>query len=78
MPLFQEEEEEEEEKEKEKKNKRKGKGKSTGKPNRSTTWKKEEINNPPLCSYNHEAPSYVENPQQYFHKFFSFHLIKHI
>ena len=72
MPLFQEEEEKEEE------DKRNGKCKSTDKPkrkptnalqNRSIIWK--DINNALLRTYNHEAPSYVECPQQYFPRFFS-------
>ncbi|KAK3885607.1 hypothetical protein Pcinc_010198 [Petrolisthes cinctipes] len=82
-----EDREAEEEEEEETTRKGKGRGKANAKPKRRpksalqlrpTTWKKEDISNPPLPSYNHQLPSYVESPQQYFNRFFTLQLIKHI
>ena len=44
----------------------------------TTTWKRVDIENPALPTYQHESPTYVECPSQYFYKFFSPQLIKHI
>ena len=44
----------------------------------STTWKRVDITNPPLPTYEHESPIYLECPSQYFYKFFTPQLIKHI
>ena len=70
-----------EESQAESKSKGKGKGKGKGKSTlqtRPTTWKKVDITNPPLPEYEHTAPLYVESPQEYFYRFFSPQLIKHI
>ena len=80
-----EEEDEEEGMEVEKeKDKGKGKGKGKGKSKKSTlqsrptTWKKQDIDNPPLPEYVHRSPLYVEGPVFYFTKFFTPDLIQHI
>lgn len=63
----------------------KGKSKTTVKSTpkstlhtRPTTWKKVDIKNPPMPEYQHAPPLYVMSPQQYFCKFFTPQLIKHI
>lgn len=43
-----------------------------------TTWRKVDINNPPLEPCEHIPPEYVQNPQCYFFNFFSAQLMKHI
>lgn len=91
--VFEEDEVEEEDEEKEEQQKGKGKGKVKGKGKgkgkvkskgkstlqvRPTTWKKVDIDNPPLPDYIHEPPLYVESPLQYFFRFFGPDLVKHI
>ena len=45
---------------------------------RPTTWKKIDIHNAPLPNYVHQPPLFVESPVEYFNRFFSLELIKHI
>ena len=85
-PVFEVIEEEEEvddvaeESQAESKGKGKGRGKSTLQM-RPTTRKKADITNPPPpppTEYQHTAPLYLESPLEYFNRFFSPQLIKHI
>ena len=55
--------------------KRKGKSALQTRP---TKWKKVDITNPSLPEYQHVPPLYIQSPQEYFYKFFSPQLIKHI
>ena len=45
---------------------------------RPTTWTKVDIDNPPLPIYIHEPPLFLLSPSEYFFKFFSQDLVKHI
>lgn len=74
----------EEHEEQNNKKKGNGKGKGTSKKQKSalhtrpTTWKKEDLSNPPLAQYVHQPGLFLENPYHYFSRFFSPELIKHI
>uniref|UniRef100_A0A672I0K1 PiggyBac transposable element-derived protein domain-containing protein n=1 Tax=Salarias fasciatus TaxID=181472 RepID=A0A672I0K1_SALFA len=45
---------------------------------RLTTWKMVDLNNPPLPEYQHSPPDFVGTPFEYFSRYFSPEVIKHI
>ena len=45
---------------------------------RQTLWRKADLDNAALPEYEHSPPEFVETPFQYFSRFFSSEMIKHI